>query len=84
MLPNAAFSLCFLSFLSPELPKAVFSLSYFTFLGFGKDFERLGGWGGGRGWLGQWISAKLVSLVFVGCCVGACCLYMGLKKSLRI
>ena len=47
MLPNAVFSLCFLSFLSPELPKAVFSLSYLTFLGFGKDFERLGGWGGG-------------------------------------
>ena len=62
MLPNAVFSLCFLSFLSPELPKAVFSLSYLTFLGFGKDFERLGGWGGGRGWLGQSISAKLVSL----------------------
>ena len=84
MLPNAVFSLGFLSFLSPGLPKAVFSLSYLTCFGFGKDFERLGGWGGGRGWLGQSISAKLVSLFFVGCCVGACCLYMGLRKSLRI
>ena len=41
------FHCVFLSFLSPELPKAVFSFSYLTFWGFGKDFERLGGWGGG-------------------------------------